>query len=184
VFACKGATRPRKEKAKLVPKRFCTPPQTSHSIIDIYILRRFRLFRPCLAAFFRSRNFILRTSRRHGAPRAPSSSSCGYFRFLIPYLVYQLTRRRSRRSVVTLGVLSKNNGNRRLQSPAASDSTTCPPDASLRTCSWPQHSSLDDTYRPYGQSQRQTRFETRHEACGGQERPREKQAGGQVVVEA
>jgi len=92
-----------------------SPPSTLDipTIIDLYLLRRFfYFFFLILAAFiflFETFNFFERLDdiARH---RIAFITVVNYFRFLIPYLVYQLSPLAALVSVlVTLGILSKNN---------------------------------------------------------------------------
>jgi LPS export ABC transporter permease LptF/LPS export ABC transporter permease LptG len=92
-----------------------SPPSTLDipTIVDLYLLRRFfYFFFVILAAFiflFETFNFFERLDdiARH---RIAFITVVNYFRFLIPYLVYQLSPLAALVSVlVTLGILSKNN---------------------------------------------------------------------------
>jgi LPS export ABC transporter permease LptF/LPS export ABC transporter permease LptG len=83
------------------------------TIVDLYLLRRFfYFFFVILGAFiflFETFNFFERLDdiARH---RIPFITVINYFRYLIPYLVYQLSPLAALVSVlVTLGILSKNN---------------------------------------------------------------------------
>ena len=83
------------------------------TIVDLYLLRRFfYYFLVIMGAFillFETFTFfeLLDDIARH---RIPFFIVTGYFRFLIPYLLYQLTPLGALVAVlVTLGVLSKNN---------------------------------------------------------------------------
>jgi LPS export ABC transporter permease LptF/LPS export ABC transporter permease LptG len=92
------------------------PPRSSANyptIIDLYILRRFLYFffliLGAFIALFEAFTFfeLLDDIARH---RIPFLIVVDYFRFLIPYLVYQLSPLAALvATLVTLGVLSKNN---------------------------------------------------------------------------
>jgi LPS export ABC transporter permease LptF/LPS export ABC transporter permease LptG len=95
--------------------RESSPPSTLDipTIVDLYLLRRFfYFFFVILGAFiflFETFNFFERLDdiARH---RIPFITVINYFRYLIPYLVYQLSPLAALVSVlVTLGILSKNN---------------------------------------------------------------------------
>ncbi len=109
----KARTAPRKENGEVVHEQFLLTSSNFPSIIDIYILRRFSYyFVLVLGAFillFETFTFfeLLDDIARH---RIPFLVVVDYFRFLIPYLVYQLTPLGALvATLVTLGVLSKNN---------------------------------------------------------------------------
>src|SRR6266404_5508360 len=109
----KARTAPRKENGDAAPEAFLHTSSNFPSIIDIYILRRFfYYFVLVLGAFillFETFTFfeLLDDIARHSIPFLVVVD---YFRFLIPYLVYQLTPLGALvATLVTLGVLSKNN---------------------------------------------------------------------------
>jgi LPS export ABC transporter permease LptF/LPS export ABC transporter permease LptG len=104
---------PRKENGDAAHEPFTVTSSNFPSIIDIYMLRRFfYYFVLVLGAFillFETFTFfeLLDDIARH---RIPFLVVVDYFRFLIPYLVYQLTPLAALvATLVTLGVLSKNN---------------------------------------------------------------------------
>ncbi len=103
----------RAETGEPVPEAFPRTSSNFPSIIDIYLLRRFLYyFFLILGAFillFETFTFfeLLDDIARH---RIPFLVVVNYFRFLIPYLVYQLSPLAALvATLVTLGVLSKNN---------------------------------------------------------------------------
>jgi LPS export ABC transporter permease LptF/LPS export ABC transporter permease LptG len=109
----KSRTPLRVENGDAAPELFPRTSSNFPTIIDLYVLRRFfYYFLLILGAFillFETFTFfeLLDDIARH---RIPFLIVVSYFRFLIPYLVYQLSPLTALvATLVTLGVLSKNN---------------------------------------------------------------------------
>jgi len=109
----KARTPLRAENGDTTPEHFPRSSSNFPTIIDLYVLRRFfYYFFVILGAFillFETFTFfeLLDDIARH---RIPFLVVVNYFRYLIPYLVYQLSPLTALvATLVTLGVLSKNN---------------------------------------------------------------------------
>ena len=104
---------PRVENGSSRSEFAAVPASRIHTIIDLYILRRFfyhfAIVMGIFILLFQTFTFfeLLDDIARH---RIPFLIVLSYFRFLIPYLLYQLTPLGALVAVlVTIGVMSKNN---------------------------------------------------------------------------